>query len=212
MDKENKNFQKSGYLPDSEYPLSITARGTIDSLRKIINDINYLDPMYENEELSETAKKLERLIHEARSEIKLSHRTNGRYRNPISGILNPIATPLLSPSTDESIFYINFNESYQGVPTLVHGGVILSVLDDVIQKTAQKAGYLCLTADIKAVFKKKTPLNTDLIVKGEIVEIQDGKIIISSSLINGDITTATAVATMIPLKLDAIKGLSDPVK
>jgi acyl-coenzyme A thioesterase PaaI-like protein len=212
MDNDNKDSKKQKYLPDSEYPLSSTTSEVIKSLRSIISNINYLDPLYENIELSETVKKLERLINEAKSEIKLSHRTNGRYRNPISGILNPIAAPLLSPSTDDSIFYIRFNEAYQGVPTLVHGGVILSVLDDVIQKTAQKAGYLCLTADIKTVFKKKTPLNTNLIVKGEIVEIQDGKIIISSSLINGDIITATAVATMIPLKLDAIKGLSDPSK
>lgn len=66
-------------------------------------------------------------------------------------------------------FKIKFPPIYQGYDGIVHGGLISTVLDEVMANCFFRRGIDCLTAEISVRFLKPVPINTDLKVVGKIV-------------------------------------------
>ena len=59
---------------------------------------------------------------------------------------------------------------YQGGPGFVHGGIIATVLDEVMAKVSRFANETAMTAQLTVDYRKPVPLDEDLIVEGWEVE------------------------------------------
>lgn len=209
----DKQLNDSLNAPRSKYKLSETIETMTSSLRKIISNIYFVDPLYENEELLETAKHLEHLVEKAKIDELFPPWLNISYKNPLSGLMNPIAPPLVYPKVGQTDFHVSFNKAHQGMNNVVHGGVLASVLDEAIQKTSQQIGKFCATSEITTVFKKPTPTNVELIIRSKIVDIQENRILITAELLCNEVITAVATATMVPIDIEKIKkSVSDTLK
>ena len=66
-------------------------------------------------------------------------------------------------------FLVKFPSIYQGYDGIVHGGLISTVLDEVMANCFFRRGIDCLTTEIKVRFLKPVPIDTDLRVNGKIV-------------------------------------------
>lgn len=61
-------------------------------------------------------------------------------------------------------------EWQQGYTGIIHGGIIATLLDEVMGKLAFKLGINVLTAELSVRFKKPVGLADQLLIKGQITE------------------------------------------
>jgi uncharacterized protein (TIGR00369 family) len=59
---------------------------------------------------------------------------------------------------------------YQGGPGFVHGGIVATLLDEVMAKVNRFAQEIAMTAELTVEYKKPVPIDEDLIVEGWEVE------------------------------------------
>jgi acyl-coenzyme A thioesterase PaaI-like protein len=62
-----------------------------------------------------------------------------------------------------------FGSLSEGAPGLVHGGAILTALDEALGAAAWLAGRRCMTARLTTEFRKGTPVGAELLVVTRIV-------------------------------------------
>ncbi len=67
-------------------------------------------------------------------------------------------------------------EEEQGFPGVVHGGVLTTMLDELIGRTAIAGDWWCMTAKLEVRFKKPVPVGMPLKLKGEITKT-DGRLL-----------------------------------
>ena len=65
---------------------------------------------------------------------------------------------------------VTLSDSYQGYPGIVHGGIIASMLDEVASRTVFNAARVLVTVSLEVRYRKPTPVNTPLQLKGHLVE------------------------------------------
>ena len=73
---------------------------------------------------------------------------------------------------DQVSVEINFPEKYQGWQGVVHGGLISTVLDEVMVKATGFRNLICVTAELLVKFKKPAFTNTPYRATGTILEIK----------------------------------------
>src|SRR5512136_1057930 len=61
--------------------------------------------------------------------------------------------------------------TFQGWDGIVHGGIISTLLDEVMAKLIYELGYQAVTASLEIKFKKPAPILEPLLVHGEIAEV-----------------------------------------
>ena len=59
-------------------------------------------------------------------------------------------------------------EWQQGYAEIIHGGIIATLLDEVMTKLAFELGMNAVTAELSVRFKKSVGLNDKLLIKGQI--------------------------------------------
>jgi len=90
-----------------------------------------------------------------------------------------------------------FPEHFQGWANVVHGGLISTVLDEIMIKTAEIRGLKCVTAEININFKKPALTKIKYILNGKIKEKRRKIIFTEASIQDLDNTTiATANAKL----------------
>ena len=60
----------------------------------------------------------------------------------------------------------------QGWQEVVHGGLISTVLDEIMVKAAAEKKLKCVTGEIRVKFKKPTMTNEKYIIRGKVVEVK----------------------------------------
>ncbi len=60
------------------------------------------------------------------------------------------------------------SELYQGWPGMVHGGIVICLLDEAVSYAAIFEGMNCVTAELQAKLKRPAPLNEPLVITGTI--------------------------------------------
>jgi uncharacterized protein (TIGR00369 family) len=60
---------------------------------------------------------------------------------------------------------------YQGASGFIHGGIIATVLDEVMGKVTRFRGVHAVTADLSIEYLKPVPVDVDLVVEGHEVEM-----------------------------------------
>src|SRR5438093_10748326 len=61
---------------------------------------------------------------------------------------------------------LNLPARFQGATGFAHGGIIATLLDEAMAKVNGKAGIRAVTIQLKVLYRKMVPLETDLILKG----------------------------------------------
>jgi acyl-coenzyme A thioesterase PaaI-like protein len=61
-------------------------------------------------------------------------------------------------------------EEHQGFPGVMHGGLVTTMLDELIGRTAIASDLWCMTAKLEVRFKKPVPIGAPLQLKGEITK------------------------------------------
>lgn len=90
------------------------------------------------------------------------------------------------------------HQSYDGV---VHGGIVSTLLDEVMGRYIYSQGYLAVTAKLDVRFRKPTPVGEALTITGKILGRRGNMIELSSSIALADGTiTAQGKATVAVLE------------
>ena len=74
---------------------------------------------------------------------------------------------------DETISKATFARHFQGWKDVLHGGIISTVLDEILIKAAAHKGFNCVTAELNVKFRKPALTNTEYVIKGKIKEIRN---------------------------------------
>jgi uncharacterized protein (TIGR00369 family) len=116
----------------------------------------------------------------------------------VCGPANPIGLKLkftIDEETGETVSRIKFADHFQGWQGVLHGGLISTVLDEVMfyanhQKTKKKS----VTAELNVRFKKPARMEKEFTIKGKVVDIRKRLVFTEGSLVDSDnnvVATAT---------------------
>lgn len=122
-------------------------------------------------------------------------------RSPVSGIFNPIASPVeLSIVAGSDGGYreirgaVTFGAAYEGPPGCVHGGVIAGALDDAVGQANAAAGLGGVTGSLSVHYRKPTPLGVPLRIEARCTETDGRKVRSWAGIYHDQILTAEAEA------------------
>ncbi len=90
----------------------------------------------------------------------------------VCGRDNPIGLHLHFYTAEDGRVHTEFTprQEHQGYPGVMHGGLITSLLDETIGRTAIADDWWCMTAELEIRFKKPVPIGQPLHVIGEITQ------------------------------------------
>jgi acyl-coenzyme A thioesterase PaaI-like protein len=90
----------------------------------------------------------------------------------VCGRENPIGLHMHFYTDTDGCVYADYlpRDEHQSYPGVMHGGLITSMLDEIIGRTAIAMNLWCMTAELKVRFKKPVPIGTPLKLKGEITK------------------------------------------
>jgi acyl-coenzyme A thioesterase PaaI-like protein len=112
--------------------------------------------------------------------------------SPVSGPNNPIAPPLImnAVETDDEQYIegrITFGPAYEGPPGHCHGGWVAAMFDELLGYVQRMPGF---TAYLKVDYRKPTPLNRELALKGWIDNVDGRKRLIRGTCsLDGELLT-----------------------
>ena len=133
--------------------------------------------------------------------VRLSEGGQMPWGNPVIGLRNPIAPPLLIHRTDDGRVVTDFHLSaaYEGPPGHVHGGVSALVLDHLLGEAASSAEHPRLTGTISLRYLRTTPLG-DLHAEARIERTEGIKTYAVGHLADADGVTVEAEGVFITPK------------
>ncbi len=94
----------------------------------------------------------------------------------------------------------SIDSTFQGWQGIIHGGIVTTLLDEVMAKACIFSGYNAVTRDIAVKFRKPVQSDNSLTVKGHIQDIRGPLIMTGAELIQDGIVKATAEATFAVMK------------
>lgn len=106
----------------------------------------------------------------------------------VCGVENPFGLKMkfydIAPGIVE--LTITVSELYQGYPGMVHGGIIASMMDEVMGRVFMGTDdpRFMVTAELKIRYRKPVPIQQNLILRGEAVR-DNGRIARATGTIHG---------------------------
>jgi acyl-coenzyme A thioesterase PaaI-like protein len=79
-----------------------------------------------------------------------------------------------------------FGPLSEGAPGQIHGGMILTVLDEALGGAAWLAGHPVLTVHLETEFRASVPVNAELLVETAIVAVRHRVVFVEGALIGQD--------------------------
>ncbi|MCK4888924.1 MAG: PaaI family thioesterase [Candidatus Aminicenantes bacterium] len=103
------------------------------------------------------------------------------------GKSNPIGLKLDFEKRGEyTVSLLNFDKNFAGWENMVHGGILSTVLDEVMVKSANNNGFTCVTAELNVRYKKPCHTGMEYELKGKVVDIRKNIIITEGKILNMD--------------------------
>ena len=118
------------------------------------------------------------------------------------GKKNPIGLKLEITESNEGEAIAKFvaRKEYQGFKDILHGGIIATILDEVMVWASFLAGYYVATAKLEIKYKKPAPIGKELIATGKITKVEGKKVFGKATLVMDNIVLAEARSLMIIVK------------
>ncbi|MEY2627995.1 MAG: hypothetical protein RJB08_1754 [Actinomycetota bacterium] len=143
-------------------------------------------------------------------------RTSFLDRSPISGSMNPIASPMRI-----SIQYADpehgieasvtgratYGLAYEGPPGCVHGGFVAAAFDEVLGQVQALSGEPGMTGELVVRYKAPTPLHVELVITGRIVRVEGRKIYTHATLKAGETLCAESEGLFISMNKEVFARL-----
>lgn len=79
-----------------------------------------------------------------------------------------------------------FGRLSEGAPGQVHGGMILTVLDEALGAAAWLAGHSVLTVRLETDFRATVPLHAELLVETRLVAVRHKLVFVEGALVGPD--------------------------
>lgn len=104
--------------------------------------------------------------------------------DPVGGLSNPIAPQLIWDRDDpEGVEgHVTLGLAYQGPPGRVHGGVVAWLMDSVLSRAMHAAHRIGVTGTLKLRYTAGTPVNEELVCRGQVVRQDGRKLIIQGGI------------------------------
>ncbi len=122
----------------------------------------------------------------------------------VCGEKNPMGLKLNFRYSDDSMkaeAIVTFAEQFQGWSNIVHGGLLSTVLDEIMVKPAENQGLNCVTAELNVRFRKPAYVGQQYKVTGKIKEIRGRKISATATIETMEAEVITeAVSTLILIR------------
>ncbi len=113
----------------------------------------------------------------------------------VCGSRNPHGLKLdfqYNDETGEVTSETDFSAHFQGWEGVLHGGLISTVLDEIMIKAAAHNGLKCVTVDLNVRFKKPALLKKSFTIKGKVKEAKKRLVLAEASITDSDnVTIAT---------------------
>lgn len=117
------------------------------------------------------------------------------------GKLNPLGLHLEFTRLTETTMRTTFTpqEYHQGWAEYLHGGIISTVMDEVMARLAYDMGFRAMTAEISVRFKQAIKVGTPLVAESRLVDQNKRLLQLEATLTSSDgkIQYATATAKLI---------------
>jgi acyl-coenzyme A thioesterase PaaI-like protein len=98
--------------------------------------------------------------------------------SPVAGEANPVAPPVrLRVEGDVVLGEARFEQSHEGPPGFVHGGVLSAAFDELLGLTQSLSGSPGMTGRLTVNYRRPTPLRTTIYFEGRVQEINGRKIL-----------------------------------
>lgn len=133
--------------------------------------------------------------------VRLAEGGQMPWGNPVIGLRNPIAPPLVIRHSADGGIHTDFHlgAAYEGPPGHVHGGVSALILDHVLGEAASTAQNPRLTGTISMRYLRTTPLG-DLRAGARIVRTEGVKTFAVGHIADADGVTVEAEGVFITPK------------
>ena len=92
---------------------------------------------------------------------------------------------------------VTFGQAVEGPPGHTHGGWVAGILDHIMGMTHVRTGHPGMTGGLSIRYLKPTPLNEEIHISAEAVELDDKRTEVKATMRWGDVTTATAEAIFV---------------
>ena len=104
----------------------------------------------------------------------------------VSGVENPKGMKMVPIIKDRKIYakYI-FEKSFEGGPGLVHGGILSTVLDDMMGYATFTQNLFCVTANLNVNFRAPSPVDKEFELYAWVKEV-DGNKVYAESVIQSE--------------------------
>ena len=104
-----------------------------------------------------------------------------------------------------------FGPHSEGAPGQIHGGMILTVLDEALGAAAWISGHPVLTIHLETEFRASVPVNAELLVETKLTAVRHRVVFVEGALVGGDGKTyARARGRFLTLDEAAQKRLFGP--
>ena len=119
------------------------------------------------------------------------------------GQSNPIAGPMVLRREGERVIgEITLGPAHGGAPGLVHGGVVATLLDEVLGHAAISTGVSVVTATLNVRYHAPTPLGVPLRCEGYIAEHSGRRYKLKGQILAGSTRTASAEGIFVDVSGD----------
>jgi len=134
--------------------------------------------------------------------------TGERWYSPVYGPGSPVAPPMAVedfPEEGRCVGRVTVGKKHEGPPGLVHGGIVATLLDHVLARSARAAGHGGLTATLTVTYRRPVHLGVPLLVTGQLVSVDGRRATATARLVAEDdpgTTLAEAEALLVALRAD----------
>ncbi len=118
---------------------------------------------------------------------------------------NPIGLKLkfkLDPKNGTAVTETVIAEHFNGWKGAVHGGIITTLLDEIMVYACTSSGWFTVTGTIEVKFHKPVPTGELLVITGNIDQNRGRSILTSATIVFEDKILASAKAVLIPVKYE----------
>lgn len=115
-------------------------------------------------------------------------------KSPLIGLSNPLAPPIAIEVTGDQTCRgtATFGDAYEGPPGCVHGGFVAAAFDEVLGFAQSLSGQPGFTGTLTVVYRKPTPLQTELRFDARVDRVEGRKVFAHCTLHAGDTLCAEA--------------------
>lgn len=116
----------------------------------------------------------------------------GNETNPVAGVSNPLAAPLRTWIVDGVAHgRVTMGWAYEGPPMSVHGGFVAALFDQFMGEAQAIGGQPGMTGTLEIRYHQRTPLNTELQLRGWVEQVEGRKTRVCAEMHAGDTLTAS---------------------